>query len=69
MTSVASSSPLLSIYDGQLCVGFVFARGKQGFEAFDTDQHSLGTFASHREAATAIMREAVAAIPKIEAER
>jgi len=65
MTSVASSSPMVSIYDGQRCCGWVFARGRQGFEAFTAAQQSLGIFATQREAATAIMREAAAAIPAI----
>jgi hypothetical protein len=55
MSIANSTSPLLSIYDGQRCVGFVFARGKQGFEAFTAEQQSLGTFATQREAATAVM--------------
>jgi len=55
VTSPASSSPLLSVYDGQRCVGFVFARGKQGLEAFNGDQRSLGTFPTQREAAVAVM--------------
>ena len=54
MTSIASSSPLLSVYDGQRCVGFVFARGKEGFEAFDAHTKSLGLFPSQGAAAAAI---------------
>jgi hypothetical protein len=38
--------PMLSIYDGRQCVGFVLARGRAGYEAFNTDEKSLGTFAS-----------------------
>jgi len=54
-TGAASTSPMVSIYDGQRCVGFVYARGKQGFEAIDCDQRSLGMFATQREAVTAVM--------------
>jgi hypothetical protein len=68
MTSPVSSS-MVSIYDGQRCCGWVFARCKQGFEAFTAAQQSLGIFARQREAATAIMRKAAAEIPEIEAER
>jgi hypothetical protein len=50
-----SSSPLLSIYDGRRCCGWVFARGRAGFEAFTAEQQSLGTFPTQREAATAVM--------------
>jgi hypothetical protein len=55
MTTATSPSPLLSIYDGQRCVGFVYARGRTGFEAFTAEQHSLGIFPSQREAAAAVM--------------
>ena len=50
-----SSSPMVSIYDGQRCCGWVFARGKQGFEAFTAAQQSLGTFVTQREAVVAVM--------------
>jgi hypothetical protein len=56
VNSANNSSPMVSVYDGQRCIGFVFARGKCGFEAFDADQRPLGSFASQREAAVAIMR-------------
>jgi hypothetical protein len=55
-TTAARSSPLLSAYDGQRCIGFVCSRGKLGFEAFDTEERSLGIYATQREAAAAIMR-------------
>ena len=55
MTSVATSSPMVSIYDGQRCCGWVFHRGRTGFEAFTAEQHSLGTFPTQREAAVAVM--------------
>jgi hypothetical protein len=55
-TTAARSSPLLSAYDGQRCIGFVCSRGKLGFEAFDTEERSLGIYATQREASAAIMR-------------
>jgi hypothetical protein len=55
-TTAAWSSPLLSAYDGQRCIGFAFSLGKLGFEAFDTEERSLGVYATQREAAAAIMR-------------
>jgi len=61
MTATTSSSPMVSVYDGQRCIGWVFHRGRAGFEAFDREQQSLGLFRSQREAA--------AVIPEIEAER
>jgi hypothetical protein len=51
----SSSFPLLSVYDGRICRGFVVARGKLGFEAFDCDKRGLGTYPTQREAANAIM--------------
>ena len=65
MTSVATSSPMVSVCDGRDCIGWVFNRGRAGFEAFDRDQKLLGIFRTQREAATAIMREAAI----VEAER
>ena len=53
--TAAGTSPLQSVYDGQRCVGFVYARGKQGFEAFTAAQQSLGVFRTQREAATAVI--------------
>jgi hypothetical protein len=44
------------VYDGQDCLGFILGRGKLGFEALDRDEHSIGLFATQREAAAAIMQ-------------
>ena len=44
MSGTNGKPPVLSIYDGRICRGFVIARGKLGFEACDTDQRSLGIF-------------------------
>jgi len=54
--TAARSSPLLSAYDGQRCIGFVCSRGKLGFEAFDSEKRSLGVYGTQREAAAAITR-------------
>ena len=51
----ARSSPTVSD-DGQTCIGFVFSRGKLGFEAFDNDEKSIGLFPTQRAAAAAVMR-------------
>jgi hypothetical protein len=48
---------MLTVYDGQTCVGFVLARAKVGFEAFDADNRRLGVFATARAAAVAISGE------------
>jgi hypothetical protein len=41
---MSSVTPMISIYDGHLCVGFVLARGHRGYEAFTAGKHSLGMF-------------------------
>jgi hypothetical protein len=51
-----SGAPSSYVYDGRECLGFIFARGKLGFEAIDRDERSLGFFQTQREAATAITR-------------
>jgi hypothetical protein len=51
-------SPLVSIYDGRQTVGFIFARGCRGYEAFDADEHSLGVFLDQRDALDAITEAA-----------
>jgi hypothetical protein len=52
------SMPMISVYDGRELRGFVLARGKLGFEAFDCGERSLGTFKTQREAADAITETA-----------
>ena len=37
--------PMLSVFRGRDCVGFLLSRGPKGFEAFDGDQYSIGLFA------------------------
>jgi hypothetical protein len=55
MKAKAALAPMVSVYDGRQCVGFILPRGKRGFEAFDCDERSLGVFKDQREAADAIM--------------
>jgi hypothetical protein len=51
---------------GKVCIGFVFARGRAGFEAFD-DNMSLGLFPEKSTAIAAlserIKKNAVTAVP------
>ena len=49
---------MLSVYDGQQCQGFVLARGKDGFEAFNFNGRSIGKFKTQQEATRAIPRRA-----------
>ena len=51
-----TTAPMSYVYDGRECRGFVLARGRLGFEAFDSEERSLGVYGTQREAAAAIMR-------------
>ena len=44
----------LAVYDGRTCLGFLLPRGKQGVEAFDHDDKSLGIFPTQKSAADAL---------------
>jgi len=39
-----TATPMLSVYSGRDCIGFVLVRGSSGYEAFDASEASLGTF-------------------------
>jgi hypothetical protein len=52
------SAPITSVFSGQICLGFILNRGAAGYEAYNSDETSLGRFATQREAAAAIMRDA-----------
>lgn len=54
----APAPKFLSVYDGREIRGFILARSKLGFEAFDCKEESLGLFRTLHEAATAISPEA-----------
>jgi hypothetical protein len=47
-------SSWVSVYDGRTCRGHVLARGRSGFEGFDIDDQSLGTFKTQAEAIAAV---------------
>jgi hypothetical protein len=53
----ANQHSLLAVYDGQHCRGFILARGRSGFEAFDNSERSLGLYQSQAAAADAIETE------------
>jgi hypothetical protein len=48
--------PIVPVFSGKLCLGFILARGEAGFEAFNADERSLGLFPTQHEAAAAILR-------------
>jgi hypothetical protein len=52
--SIRNSPPLISVYDGRECVGFILARGRTGFEAFDRNERSAGLFPTQQAAAAAL---------------
>jgi hypothetical protein len=58
MTAYPVTTPMVSVYDGRRCAGFILNRGRLGFEAFTADQRSLGTYPTQRVAADAIMERA-----------
>ena len=45
---------LQTVYDGRRATGFLLCRGRDGYEAFDADQRSLGVFTTAKAAADAI---------------
>ena len=47
----------VSVYAGQTCIGHVLARSKRGFEAFDTEDNSIGIFASQSAAADVLTKD------------
>jgi len=54
----AAAPRLVSVMDGNVCVGFLINLGPRGVEAFDKDEKSLGVFPDAVSAATAIKKSA-----------
>jgi hypothetical protein len=59
MTGATADAPMVTVTDGRIILGFVFARGRTGFEGFTADQVSLGLFKTRVAAANAIADHAV----------
>jgi hypothetical protein len=53
MTARSATTPI-SVYDGRACLGFILARGRAGFEAFDREERSLGLYPAAPAAANAV---------------
>jgi hypothetical protein len=51
---------LQSVYSGRECIGRIVCRGKLGFEAYDSDERSLGIFPNLKRAADAVSAAGVA---------
>jgi hypothetical protein len=54
MTARSATTPMVSVYDGRACLGFILARGRSGFEAFDREERSLGLYPAAPAAANAV---------------
>jgi len=49
--SATRTAPMLSVYDGRECIGFILRRGDGGAEAFTADDRSVGLFEDDQDAA------------------
>jgi hypothetical protein len=52
VSRIEHSAPMISIYDGRSCIGFVLARGRRGYESFDASEYSFGVFETKNERST-----------------
>jgi hypothetical protein len=50
----SSMSPCASVYDGTRCIGHIIARGKTGWEVFDSEDKSLGVYPTQKQAAAVL---------------
>jgi hypothetical protein len=48
----------LAVYDGQVCIGHLLKRRRQGFEAYDINTKSIGIFTDVKAAADAVAKAA-----------
>ena len=55
--AIAGDPTYLSVFDGQLCCGHLILRGKQGVEAYDADDVSLGIYPTQLAAANAVFEQ------------
>jgi len=51
------TTPLAYCYDGRKCAGHILGRGPAGFEAFDSNDKSLGLFPTGKQAANALVKD------------
>jgi hypothetical protein len=61
--SVAPSRTMVPIVSDGRCVGFLLRRGRDGIEAFDCNELSLGLYTCPTEAARAVENSAAPACP------
>jgi hypothetical protein len=55
VSKLGARNSWVSVYDGQRCLGHIISRGRDGYEAFDVDDRSVGLYPNQREAAAALM--------------
>jgi hypothetical protein len=60
--TTAPATPLTSVMHDGRCIGFILCRGRQGVEAYDRDQRSVGVFADEHAAVTAIVKSVAAGV-------
>jgi hypothetical protein len=58
---MSDATPMISIYSGQVCVGFILRCGREGFEGLDTAGNGIGKFSTMKEAAKAVSANFLAA--------
>ena len=56
--STTPEAQFQAVYFGQACLGHILTRGKQGVEAFDLADRSIGMFGDVGAAATAVVAAA-----------
>ena len=54
MTARSTTTPLAYVTAGRKAIGHIIARGKLGFEAFDSEERSLGLYPTAPAAANAV---------------
>jgi hypothetical protein len=54
------ASTMLSVYSGRECVGFILKRSREGYEAFDVHEKSLGLYPSQHAAIAVLKMEPTA---------
>lgn len=52
---MSHTSTLIPILAGNVCLGHLIERGRSGFEAYDADDKSIGTFATAAAAVEALI--------------
>jgi hypothetical protein len=57
-------APLIFVFDGNSCLGFIIACGREVFEAIDADDRNLGKFQNANDAADAVRRATALACPR-----